>query len=81
MAAVSAPAVGVSRVGPVYTPPDRRRHGYATAVTASARRAAVDSCADHVVLYTDLSNPTPNSVYQSISYVPEHDSEERDFVV
>jgi hypothetical protein len=35
--------------------------------------------ADHVVLYTDLANPTSNSIYQAIGYRPDHDAEERDF--
>jgi predicted GNAT family acetyltransferase len=80
MAAKSAPAAGVSRVGPVYTPPDRRRRGSGTAVTAATSRAAIDGGAGYVVLYTDLANPVSNSIYQAIGFVPDHDAEERDFV-
>jgi predicted GNAT family acetyltransferase len=80
IAGCSAPVMGVARVGPVYTPPGHRRHGYGTAVTAYASGAALDKGAAHVVLYTDLSNPTSNSVYQSIGYVKDHDAEERYFV-
>ncbi len=80
MAAKSAAAAAVSRVGPVYTPPDRRRRGYGAAVTAATSRAAIDGGAEHVVLYTDLANPISNSIYQAIGYVPDHDAEERDFL-
>lgn len=76
MAAHSATAVGVARVGPVYTPPSSRRRGFGAAATAGALRAG----ADHVVLYTDLSNPTSNAVYQTIGYRPDHDAEERAFL-
>lgn len=79
LAGVSPPAVGVARVGPVYTPPERRRCGYAAAVTATASRAALDGGATYVVLYTDLANPTSNAVYQAIGYEPDHDAVELDF--
>jgi len=80
LSGVSAPAAGVARVGPVYTPPASRRSGYGAAVTAAASQAAVNAGATNVVLYTDLANPTSNSIYQAIGYVPNHDAEERDFV-
>lgn len=80
LAGLTAPANGVSRIGPVYTPPAFRRRGFGAAVTAHASQAALDSGADHVVLYTDLANPTSNSIYQSIGYVPDHDFEERSFI-
>jgi predicted GNAT family acetyltransferase len=71
---MSQPAAGVARVGPVYTPPARRGHGYGSAVTALASQSGIDAAATHVVLYTDLSNPTSNSIYQAIGFVPDHDS-------
>jgi predicted GNAT family acetyltransferase len=76
----SDPVAGVARIGPVYTPPAQRRRGYGAAVTAAATQAARDVGAEHVVLYTDLSNPTSNSIYQSIGYVPDHDAENWDLV-
>ncbi len=79
LAAHSAPAQGVARIGPVYTPPRCRRHGYGAAVTANATRTALDGGATHVALYTDLANPTSNSIYQGIGYVGDHDAEERRF--
>ncbi len=80
MAAASLPAVGISRIGPVYTPPDRRRRGYGAAVTAAASDAARADGAEDVILYTDLANPVSNSIYQTIGYKPHHDSLELRFV-
>ena len=76
LAAVSAPAGGVARIGPVYTPPVQRGRGYGSAVTARATQAALLAGASEVVLYTDLANPTSNAIYQSIGYVADHDAEE-----
>ncbi len=67
---------GMSRVGPVYTPPEHRRHGYAAAVTAAASQWALDQGARRVVLFTDLANPTTNRLYPRIGYRPVHDTAE-----
>jgi len=53
----------MSRIGPVYTPPEHRGHGYAAAVTAAAARGALERGARQVLLYTDLANPTTNRLY------------------
>jgi len=45
MAALTRPVAGMVRVSMVYTRPDRRRSGYATAVTFAASRAALDGTA------------------------------------
>lgn len=66
-------AAGVARVGPVYTPPEHRRRGYGTAVTAACTDAALRQEAGQVVLFTDLSNPTSNAIYQRIGYRPVRD--------
>lgn len=79
LAAVSAPAAGVARVGPVYTPSLARRNGYGTAVTAAATAAAIAAGAEHVALYADQANQTSNSIYQAIGYRPDHDAQERTF--
>ncbi len=80
MAGCSRPAAGLARVGPVYTPPEQRRHGFGGAVTAHATQAALEAGAAQVALYADLANPTSNSIYQGIGYLPDHDAEERRFV-
>jgi len=61
---------GVSRVGPVYTPPEHRRQGYAAGVTAACTQHALDTDADQVILFTDVSNPTSNGVYRRLGYRP-----------
>ncbi|OCB09082.1 acetyltransferase [Mycolicibacterium porcinum] len=68
MARVRAAVVGVSRIGPVYTPPGRRGHGYAAAVTAAAARFARDEGAGEVVLFADTANPVSNRVYRRIGF-------------
>jgi len=73
LAGVHRPASGTVRVAPVYTPPDHRRQGYAGAVTAAVSQAALDGGADHVVLFTDLANPTSNALYQRLGYRPVED--------
>jgi GNAT superfamily N-acetyltransferase len=66
-AVARAPIAGVARIGPVYTPPEYRGHGYGSAVTAAAT-AAVLAAGAVPVLYTDLANPTSNKIYQAIGY-------------
>jgi predicted GNAT family acetyltransferase len=61
---------GVARVGPVYTPPAIRRHGYAGAVTAAASREMLERGCSTCCLFTDLRNPTSNHVYAGIGYQP-----------
>jgi predicted GNAT family acetyltransferase len=70
LAGRTAPAARVSRVAPVYTPPASRRRGYGAAVTAACTADALERGADHVVLFTDLANPTSNAIYQRIGYRP-----------
>ena len=58
-----------SRVGPVYTPPELRGHGYASALTAALTDQLLER-RRFCFLYTDLANPTSNSIYQRIGYRP-----------
>lgn len=60
----------MSRIGPVYTPPEHRRRGYAGAVTAAATRWALDHGARHVAILTDLANPTTNRLYPRLGFEP-----------
>lgn len=64
------PAGGVVRIAPVYTPAEHRRRGYAGALVAAVSQRALDGGATCCSLYTDLGNPTSNSVYQSVGYRP-----------
>lgn len=69
MAALRAPAAGVSRIGPVYTAPEHRGCGYAAAVTARAVQEILGLGAVPV-LYADPANPTSNHVYRSLGFRP-----------
>ena len=63
-----APAAGVSRVGPVFTPRSSRGRGYGSAVTAAAASLARRDGVDDVVLFADLANPTSNAIYRRIGF-------------
>ncbi|WP_328329783.1 GNAT family N-acetyltransferase [Kribbella sp. NBC_00382] len=63
------PLHGASRVGPIYTPPEHRRHGYAGALTSNLT-ARVLAAGNKPCLYTDLANPTSNKIYAQLGYVP-----------
>jgi predicted GNAT family acetyltransferase len=56
------------RIGPVYTPPDLRGHGYATSLVHEQSRRFIGAGRDHCLLYTDLANPTSNAIYRKIGY-------------
>lgn len=67
----SPAAFGVQRIGPVYTPPEHRGHGYASAATAGVA-ADLDQRpdVDQVCLFTDLANETSNRIYRAIGFEP-----------
>ncbi|MFH9721841.1 GNAT family N-acetyltransferase [Streptomyces sp. NPDC017254] len=69
-ASVSRTIEGQARVHLVYTPPAERGRGYAAGVTEAVSRAALDGGAAQVLLFTDLSNPTSNALYQRLGYRP-----------
>jgi len=73
IAGATRQVAGMVRVGPVYTPPERRGRGYGTAVTAAASQRLLDAGVEEVLLYTDLANPVSNSIYQHIGYRPVED--------
>ncbi|GII87229.1 N-acetyltransferase [Sphaerisporangium siamense] len=73
MAGFSRPISGMSRIGPVYTPSGSRGRGYGSAVTHAATRAAQEAGAGLLLLFTDLANPTSNSIYQNLGYRPVSD--------
>ncbi|MCL2058322.1 MAG: GNAT family N-acetyltransferase [Oscillospiraceae bacterium] len=69
----------VCGIGGVYTPPFFRGRGYATSGVAALSRLALGRGFTKCVLYTDLANPTSNSIYQKIGYKPICDSLEIKF--
>jgi uncharacterized protein len=58
---------GVVRLSGVYTPPEKRNHGYAGACVYALSRRLRDA-GSRCILYTDLANPTSNSIYRRIGY-------------
>lgn len=61
------------RVGPVYTPPELRGRGYASACVAALSQQMLDGGRRFCFLFTDLANPTSNHIYQTIGYEPVSD--------
>lgn len=59
-----------ARIGPVYTPPDARGHGYASTCVAAVSQLLLDEGRKFCFLFTNLSNPTSNHIYQQIGYQP-----------
>ncbi|MEV8374285.1 GNAT family N-acetyltransferase [Kribbella sp. NPDC056861] len=69
LVAHQATVFGATRVGPVYTPPEHRGHGYASALTADVTRRLL-ATGSTPCLFTDLANPTSNKIYAAIGYHP-----------
>jgi predicted GNAT family acetyltransferase len=67
------------RIGPVYTPPERRGRGYASAVTAELSARQLAGGRRHCFLYTDAANPTANRIYVRLGYEHVCDSRELTF--
>ena len=79
MAAKNRPSSHGITVSLVYTPRDLRNRGYASACVAALSQQLLDAGWEFCTLYTDLANPTSNSIYQRIGYQPVCDSNEYDF--
>lgn len=63
----SSPPKGAT-IAPVYTPPQHRRKGYATAAVAALSQQLLDQGYGSCFLFTDLANPTSNHIYQMVGY-------------
>lgn len=70
VAGFGGPTPNGIRIGPVYTPPDLRGRGYGSALTAALTQQLLDGGRRFCFLFTDLANPTSNSIYQRIGYRP-----------
>lgn len=81
LAGYSGPTPNGIRVGPVYTPPQYRGRGYATACVATLSQKLLDEGRQFCFLFTDLANPTSNHIYQVIGYEPVCDVDEYRFSV
>ena len=69
LAGFGGPTPNGIRLGPVYTPPDKRGRGYASGARPPASRLLLAS-GRFCFLFTDLANPTSNSIYQQVGYRP-----------
>ena len=69
LTAATLPAYGVSRIGPVYTPPDKRGRGYASSAVYAVSELLLQS-GERPCLFTDQANPTSNGIYEAIGYRP-----------
>jgi len=79
MAHMSRPTDKGMSVSGVYTPPELRGRGYATSCVAELSRHILKSGKKFCTLYTDLANPTSNSIYIKIGYRPVGDSVQHTF--
>lgn len=69
-----------ARIGPVYTPPEYRRQGYATATVAALSQRLLERGCHSCFLFADLANPTSNRIYQAIGYQPVCDWHDYSFI-
>ncbi|MES1248741.1 MAG: GNAT family N-acetyltransferase [Actinomycetota bacterium] len=68
MCGYGAPTPNGMRIGPVFTPPELRGRGYASALTAEVSRRQLAAGWRFCFLYTDARNPTSNRIYEAIGY-------------
>ncbi len=68
MLGITQPVARVVRIGPVYTPLQYRRNGYAGSAVAAVSRRALAGGASRCMLFTDLANPTSNKIYAEVGY-------------
>jgi len=64
----------------VYTPPQFRRRGYARALVSEVSKEMLIRGYALTNLFTDLSNPTSNKIYQEIGYYPVCDYHQYEFL-
>lgn len=79
MAGVGSPTPHGIRVSAVYTPPEKRRQGFAGALVAEVSRLQLAAGREFCCLFTDLANSTSNHVYRQIGYRPVCDANEYRF--
>jgi predicted GNAT family acetyltransferase len=79
IAAWSGPKTHGVRISLVYTLPEFRSKRYASACVAALSQRMLNFGGRFCYLFTDLSNPVSNHVYQRLGYVPVCDFEEYQF--
>lgn len=70
MAAIVRKTRNIGIVGLVYTPKTLRGKGYATGIVSTISAHILQKGYQYCGLFTDVANPTSNSIYRKIGYVP-----------
>lgn len=71
MASVVRPTPSTLTINNVYTPPAKRKRGYAGALTAACTQwIRVEHGRSHACLFTDLANPASNRAYTRVGFAP-----------
>lgn len=68
LSAAVGPTIQGIRINHVYTPPESRGRGYASALVASLTHSLLNGGYRFTFLHTDLGNPISNRIYQRIGY-------------
>ncbi|WP_054534775.1 GNAT family N-acetyltransferase [Herpetosiphon geysericola] len=68
--ASSRPTINGICIGAVSTPPQFRGRGYASNAVAALSQHLLDQGFRFCMLFTDLSNPTSNKIYQAVGFRP-----------
>ena len=68
IASCGRPSAHGIAINMVYTPPQLRGQGYAGSCVAALSQRLLDDGWQFCTLFTDLANPTSNSIYQRIGY-------------
>ncbi|MGZ4360012.1 MAG: GNAT family N-acetyltransferase [Gaiellaceae bacterium] len=79
LAGCGSPTPNGIRIGPVYTPHEHRRRGYASALVAELTQHLLAGGTRFCFLFTDLANPTSNRIYRRIGYEAVTDVDEYRF--
>ena len=80
MAACDGPTPRGIRINFVYTPPEHRARGYASACVAELSQLLLDEGRRFCALFTDLANPVSNRLYARLGYRPICDFDDYIFV-
>ena len=80
LAAYGDGGTDIARVAPVFTPPEHRRRNYASALVGELSRELFERGKRAMFLTTDVANPTSNSIYRKIGYLPTADHYHFDFL-
>ena len=80
LASRARPTINGICINLVYTPMQFRKKGYATALVAHLSQKLLNEGWKFITLFTDLSNPTSNSIYQKVGFRPICDFQEYYFI-